>query len=398
MISVIQAKKLIDEASRSYKKRVELADLFNCNERILARDLVAKYSSPPFNQSAMDGYAVNYDKGLNSSDFKLISQEIKAGDSKLPKLKSGEAVRIYTGAPVPDTATVVIPQEFVVLDENNTAIKFDANRFKKSDNIRFKGEQFAKGTVVLHKGEKLNSAKIALVATAGIGSVPVYTKPTITIISSGNELCVPGSKLKAGQVYDSNSYMLASLLSSMGIEVKNILYLKDDLKKTIVAIEKSMNTSDVLLVSGGISVGKYDLIKASLDKLNTKTIFYKVNQKPGKPLYFGKNKSTFVFGLPGNPAASFTCFHEYVKPLLNKISGENFVDANICEKKLLNSYVKKKGMTFFMKGFIDSDGVTILSDQESFKINSFANANCIVVGQEQDEKLEAGMLLECHLL
>jgi len=398
MISVKEAKRMVSQVAQLHKKKIVAVSLLNCVGKTLARPIKTKCASPPFNQSAMDGYAVCLSGKVAPIFFKVVQQEIKAGEEKLPKLKYGEAARIYTGAPVPKGADIVVPQEFVLVNETENTMTFQLEKFKIQDNIRLKGEQFKKHEIILKRGEKLSPANIALAATGGIEKIEVYAAPVVTIISSGNELCKPGVELNAGQVYDSNSYMLASLLQKLGIQISGILYLKDNEQRTLRAIEKAVKLSDVLLISGGISVGKYDLMKRCLDKLKTKTIFYKINQKPGKPLYFGKNKGTYVFGLPGNPAASLTCFYEYVKPFLEKISGNTEDSTIIRKEKLLNSYSKKKGMTYFMKGFINQHGVEILKDQESFKLTSFSKANCIVVGQEDVDQLHIGEMVECHLL
>jgi len=398
MISVKEAKSMVSQMAHLHKKKIITSSLFNCNGMVLASPVKSTCASPPFNQSAMDGYAICLSNKTVPTFFNLVKQEIKAGDKTTPNLKHGEAVRIFTGAQVPNSASIVIPQEFVTVNETENTISFPMEKFNKHDNIRLKGEQFKKNEIVVEKNEKLSPAKIALAATAGVGELKIYSNPSVTIISSGNELCKPGMKLAAGQVYDSNSYMLASLLQKLNVQINDILYLKDNEKKTLQAIEKAIKSSDVVLISGGISVGKYDLIKKCLDKMKTKTIFYKINQKPGKPLYFGKNKSTYVFGLPGNPAASLTCFYEYVKPFLEKIAGNNEDSTIVRKEKLINSYAKKKGLTYFMKGYINEKGVEILKDQESFKLTSFSKANCIVVGQEDVDQLHVGDEVECHLL
>lgn len=398
MISVKEAKSMVSQMAQAYKKKTVNIGLINSTDKILARSIKTNCASPPFNQSAMDGYAVCFNEKIPSNYFKVVGQDIKAGEKILPKLKHGEAARIFTGAPVPKGANIVVPQEFVSINESEKTIIFSFKKFKVQDNIRLKGEQFKKGEIILDKDEKLSPAKIALAATGGIGNVEVFASPIVTVISSGNELCKPGTPLSAGQVYDSNSYMLVSLLQKLNIPVREILYLKDNEKRTLLAIEKAVKTSDVVLISGGISVGKYDLVKKCLDKIKTKTIFYKINQKPGKPMYFGKNKDTYIFGLPGNPAASLTCFYEYVKPFLETISGNKEGLVVIRKEKLLNDYSKKKGLTYFMKGYINENGVEILKDQESFKLTSFSKANCIVVGPHEVEQLHVGEEVECHLL
>lgn len=399
MISTEIAKQLILTSSKKYKKKIDLKKIENCLGHVLAEPVKALCFSPPFDQSAMDGYAVNTGKSGSIEKFVLEQKiEFKAGVNKNFKLKINSAIRIFTGATVPKDANLVIPQEFVSLNTENTTITVLEQKFKPNDNIRKKGTQFKLNAVLLKKGEILTASKIALAASAGHAKLPVISFPKVSIIVSGDELVAPGSKIKNGQIFESNSVMLCSLLKSINIGVQNVYIVCDDEKKLTAVVKKALLNSDVILLSGGISVGKYDLVKQVLEKLKTKTIFHKIKQKPGKPLYFGQNKDVFIFGLPGNPAASLTCFYEYVQPFLLKISGK--VDYNISVKTevLLNGYKKKAGLTHYLKGKIKEGGVLILNDQESYKLTSFCEANCLITIQDETEEVKKGDLVECHLI
>lgn len=393
MISFSEAKSLISRQSQSYKKRLFKININKAVRYVLAENIKAKYDSPPFNQSAMDGYAFTFADLSKFSCFSLPAElENRAGNSKIKIIPSGHAVRIFTGAKTPTNGDLVVPQEYVTLTENK--IEFNSSSFSPFDNIRLKGSQFKKGEILIKKGEILSAAKIALAASAGYNMIQVYDKPKVAIIVTGSELIPPGKPLSGDKVYESNSVMLHSLLIENNIQSAGIQFVKDEIKTTTNAIQKALKNADVILISGGISVGKYDLIKDILEKLKTKTIFHRIKQKPGKPLYFGKNKNTYVFGLPGNPAASLTCFFEYVLPFLKSLSGYERTDAKSLHGKITANYYKKPGLTHFLKGFAQNGTVSILPDQESYKITSFAEANCLIVIPEETTSITEGDLVE----
>lgn len=397
MISCIEAKDLILSHSNRYKKRLFKININKALGFVLAEDLKAKCFSPPFNQSAMDGYTLVFKDVEEKQTINYDpSHENSAGKSKILKIKKGQAIRIFTGAKMPVNADLVIPQEFVTV-EGNTLL-FDVSKFKQFDNVRFKGSQFKKSEIIAHKGDLLNAPRIALIANAGFASVNVYATPKISIIVSGNELIAPGKPLSGDKIYESNSVMLDALLKDIKINTTSIQFVKDNISSTTKAIKKSLAQSDIILISGGISVGKYDLIKDVLEKLKTETVFYKIKQKPGKPLFFGKNGSKYIFGLPGNPAASLTCFFEYVQPFIKSISGQKMPFSTLKKAKLANSYSKKPGLTHFLKGIVTTDEVTILPHQESYKLTSFADANCLVIIPEEITEKTPGQLVEYHLI
>lgn len=398
LITVQEAKQLIiNEAQKAVKKKctVPLHQSLGC---FTSNDLTAKCDSPPFHQSAMDGYAFRYEDIQTNKEIKLDSSlENSAGTSVVGKIKSHTAIRIFTGAKLPANGNVVIPQENITVTDTHLLV-FDRTKFNLNDNIRAKGSQFKKSQVIISKGTPVNSARIALAASAGYSHISIYKTPSVSIIVSGNELVAPGKPLKGDKIYESNSLMLSAVLKENNIKVDKIYFVKDNLSQTKNTIQKAFKQSDIVLLSGGISVGKYDFVKTALEQLKTKTIFHKVKQKPGKPLYFGKNKSNFVFGLPGNPAASLTCFYEYVLPFLKTLSGHTNSFNEMHKSFALNEYTKKAGLTHFLKGFINEQGILILPDQESYKLTSFAEANCLVVIPEQTSEVKKGDTLEYHLL
>ncbi|HAV24883.1 MAG TPA: molybdopterin molybdenumtransferase MoeA, partial [Bacteroidetes bacterium] len=312
MISVSQALEQIDKhcfTNKTATKRVQ-----KTMGMVLAADVLSPIFMPPFRQSSMDGYAILHG---GSEAYKVIG-EVQAGNAENTPLKAGEAVRIFTGARVPDAADTVVMQEHVTREGDYITVDKMPN---KNANVRPLGEQIATGDVALEKGTLLNEASIAFLAGLGIGKVTVYKAPKVSILVTGNELQQLGNKLKEGQVYESNSISLKLALNRIGVKKVKIYSVEDDLKSTTKAVEKCLKKSDLVLISGGISVGDYDFVKQALENNEVEEIFYKVNQRPGKPLWFGLKGDTNVYALPGNPASSLSCFYLYVLPLVKAQMG-----------------------------------------------------------------------------
>lgn len=330
----------------------------------------------------MDGYA--FQSG-ELSEFVIIG-ECKAGDVLEFDLEENHAVRIFTGARVPDQADTVVIQEHVDSSGGKIVIQ---KMPEKSANVREIGEQIMVGDQVLPAGTKINESIIGFLAAFGITEVLVINKPTITLIVTGNELQEAGSPLKPGSIYESNAIMLESALISRGYKSVQILKVADDLEATKKIIERGL-TSDLLLISGGISVGDYDFVNAALQANNVMEIFYKVNQKPGKPLWFGKKEKTLVFALPGNPASSLTCFLIYALSALKIMSGNTNFDLDFQSGILKDRTYNKFGKTVFLLG-IEKDGeIEIFEKQASSMLISYALGNSLVMIPEQMEILEAG--------
>ena len=289
--------------------------LVQARKHVLAEAVYSPINMPPFRQSSMDGYALCLHESL---DYECIG-EVKAGDEHQIVLTSGQAVKIFTGAAVPDTAQAVVPIEKVQRKE--ATIQLDKQPVIGM-NVRPIGEQIASGDLALEKGTVLNAAAIGFLASLGITTVNVYTKPRVGIVVTGNELVQPGTPLSYGKVYESNGCMLQSALYDAFYSEVNLYAVNDDFENTKKELEKALHANDVVLVSGGISVGDYDFVAQALKELEVETLFYKVNQKPGKPLFVGKQEEKMVFALPGNPAACLTCFYVYVLPTLLILSGK----------------------------------------------------------------------------
>lgn len=380
MISVEQALNLIN--SNSSELGIEVKQLLEGLNQILAETINSSIDMPPFNQSAMDGYAIN----KHAENKYTLVGEIQAGDHNQYQFKAGEAMRIFTGAPVPENTTFVAQQELVEkINEREIVLK---SEFQINQNIRFKGEQIRKGQVALTHGQLINVASIGFLAGLGISEIPIIKKPKIAFLTTGNELVDPNQKLQHGQIYESNSIMLNAALRQYNFTCNQLEKTNDNFENTKHKIELLFKDHDVILISGGISVGDYDFVKKSLEELGVKEIFYKIKQKPGKPIFFGTKSSKYVFALPGNPASSLTCFYIYVLPLLNKLMGKIFEGCQIKNFKLTESFTKTNSLSLFLKGRYHNDEVTILPNQSSAMLNSFAEANCLIYIPEEKMKVE----------
>ncbi|MDP2387486.1 MAG: molybdopterin molybdotransferase MoeA [Bacteroidota bacterium] len=393
MITVEEAKSIIVENTIEIAEamRVDAAGAVGFR---LAADVLASIDLPPFNQSNVDGYAVRSSNDKTNS-WKVIA-EIKAGDNCTVELKEEEAVRIFTGAMVPAGSDCVIMQERIT--KNGDIISCDETPIKKGEHIRKKGAQIKAGEIALHKNTLIDPAVLGFISSLGLNKVSVFKKPKVSLIITGNELQETGTELSPGKVYESNSYSLSAALTTMGLKLEKIIYVKDDKKSLAEAVDTALQNTNLLLISGGISVGDYDFVSEVLKENNTTTLFYKVAQKPGKPLFFGKNKNRCIFGLPGNPASALTCFYEYVYPCLRKLQGRQELFLTKLMLPIVQDVPKKKGLANFLKAKASSTGVLPLEGQESFKMRSFADANAFIYLPLEKENVKAGELVEVHIL
>ena len=353
---------------------------------VLAEDVSSPINMPPFRQSAMDGYALNIHNG---SSYKIID-EVKAGDGHHPILKIGEAVRIFTGSAVPNTANTVVIQEKVTADKNQLQLN---NPVKLKENIRSKGEQIKDGDIALKKGTKLTPAAIGFLLTLGIIEVTVFKKPKIGLVITGNELIKAGQPLSYGKIYESNSGMLYTGLLGLGYTDVTQYKVKDDYNSTVMILDKVISENDMILITGGISVGDYDFVGKALLELGTEQVFYRVKQKPGKPLFFGKIKNKPIFALPGNPASALSNFYVYVYPSLEKLSGNLNFSINKGKAFLSDEYLKKGDRAQFLKAYHKNGEVSILEGQSSAMLHTFAIANAIVHIPGEVSKYSKGDLI-----
>jgi molybdopterin molybdotransferase len=338
---------------------------------ILAEAIYSPINMPPFRQSAMDGYAFSYSK-LEKYEIKSTS---KAGDHSNQKLDKNQAIRIFTGAFIPDSLDTVVMQEHT--SKNGDSIEITKMPICFA-NVRNKGEQIKQHELVLQKDTLITAAAIGFLACLGITEILVYAKPKVAIVVTGNELVKPGKKLPKGKIYESNSVMIAAALKGIGIEKIKSFRVKDDLKATKKVLKNCLSDFDVVLVSGGISVGDYDFVKEALLANGVEELFYKINQKPGKPLFFGKKEATIVFALPGNPASTLSSFYIYVLPALKKRMGFEAIHLPKIKRKIKTDFINTSGKSLFIKAFYDSVNVAVLDSQSSAMLNTFAVANSLI--------------------
>lgn len=390
MISVEKAKELIIRNIQPHTLVKKSLD--NCLNHYLAEDVISDVDLPLFNQSAMDGYAFKYtDKSL----ILKVVDEIAAGDVKSVVIKNGEAVRIFTGSKIPDSCDTVVMQELTQREGNNLVVKDEGLKFQ--GNVRLKGNQLKIGDVALKKGTKLTPAAIGFLATLGIENVAVFEKPSIAILATGSELMPLGSKLRDGQIFESNTHML--LAAVKGFDINPVIkVIKDDFETTKKAIQEALNQFDVLILSGGISVGEYDFVKECLLDNQVQEIFHKIKQKPGKPLFFGKKDHKIVFALPGNPAAALSCFYMYVFPALQQMTGNLNPFLPTLKIPLSEKYIKKEGRAVFLKSVVNQNKVELLKGQDSDALQSFALAHALTYIPAEKEVIEQDELVEIYLL
>ena len=371
--------------------KIQLASAFGL---VLAEDIFANSSIPNFNQSAVDGYAIRYEDLVQSKQF-YIKKIIAAGDTNIEFISKQHAARIFTGAPVPQELDTVVMQEKVETQNENILV-LDKD-IQKGNNVRLAGSEIRKGDIALAKNCFLSPAAVGFLAAVGIQEVSVHPKPRVHIIITGKELIQPGQPLLEGKVYESNSLLLQSALKQLHIQKSTIDFISDDLNATINAISKALQTADLILLTGGVSVGDYDFVVEAANACGVKQLFHKVKQRPGKPLYAGIKDKKVVFGLPGNPASVLTCFYNYVITAIECMTGQQ----NLIKKKWLPlscAVNKKIKLTQFLKAEHNDQQVTPLSAQESFRLSSFSVANCLIVLAEEKLDFMEGEMVETLVL
>jgi molybdopterin molybdotransferase len=358
---------------------------------VLADDVFTTIDTPPFDNSAVDGYAFSFADWDGNSALKVIG-EIQAGSTHA-EIGKGEAVRIFTGAAIPKATDTVIMQEKVEVVGN--VLRLLDDQLTLGRNVRPKASQTKAGSLALPKGHCINPASISFLAGLGVETVDVFAKPKVKIIITGKELVRSGQPLEEGKIYESNGHGLGAALRSLYIEPASIALVGDE-KLEIMSSIKSAEDADMIILTGGASVGDYDFVPAALTDCGATQIFHKVKQRPGKPFYFGTLGETLVFGLPGNPAAVLTCFYEFIVPAI-----ETFTKRAYCVKKtctLSNSFSKKPNLTYFLKGKTNGNQVEILDHQQSYKVNSFAYADCLVTLDEDRESYDVGDEVEVLII
>jgi len=361
----------------------------------LCEDIICASNVPPFNNSAMDGYALHADDLKNCSEqhpvqLSLVGKSF-AGVPFLGEVQKGQCIRIMTGAVVPDSLNCVVMQEKCDVQGQRVTFKDTA---QVNNNVRFAGEDLKVGQKVLSKGHKLTARDIPLLASLGIATVNVYRRLKVAILSSGDELKNLGETLQQGEIYDSNRYSIIAILSRLNVEIIDLGVIKDDYNLIKQALIKADQQADVVITSGGVSVGDADFIKQVLNEIG-EIGFWKLAIKPGKPFAFGKLTNSVFFGLPGNPVSAIVTLYQLAVPAMAKMSGELLKPAlrfnAICADKLS----KSPGRTDFQRGnyCLNQEGqlvVTTTGNQGSGVFSSMSQSNCFVVLEQDRGDIEAG--------
>lgn len=389
MISVTAAKSILQNTVKL--SPIQSLPLNKTIGYVLAENIYSPIDVPSFDNSAMDGYALSISKSRENWTVKHI---IQAGENQLPELKDGEAARIFTGAPIPAGADTVIQQE--IITRSGDQISFDKRPFEKGANIRLKGSQNNKGDLLVTSQSLVTPGTIGLLASVGIAEVKVYRAPSVAIIITGNEIKEVGTLLELGQIYNSNGPVLEAYLTSLGIKNIEVYKAADEPENLQQIIEASLSGHDIVLLSGGISVGDYDFVKEGLAKAGVKELFYKIKQRPGKPLFAGIKGKQLIFALPGNPASVLTCFNQYVKPSIRQMMGHKNPWLPTATLPLTHDFPKKAGLTFFMKALREDSQVKTLTGQESFNQLSFGVSNCFVELSEDSDIIASGTVVNVY--
>ncbi|MGM0366217.1 MAG: gephyrin-like molybdotransferase Glp [Actinomycetota bacterium] len=402
MISVKEAQNKVLEAGRIMgTAKVPLLGSLNL---VLSEDIVSDDDIPVYDNSAMDGYAVRAEdtKGADKSypvRLTLMDEDIPAGKVPTGSISSGCCIPIMTGAPIPQKCTAVVRKEDT---EKTGAGILIYKECGVGENIRYRGEDIKKGDTVLAKGRKIFPADIGVMASLGRARVPVYRPPVVGIISTGDEIVPIGKKLEAGRVRDSNSYSLSAQVKELGIKYIRYGIVKDKKRLMEEKILEGLSECNILLLSGGVSVGDYDFVKDTLLGLGAELVFWKVNQKPGKPLLFLTYRDRLVFGLPGNPVSVMVCFEMYVRPLIKKMTGDSILFRPRVTARAAHDFKHKKGRTNFARVVLEKkeEGYFFSSTgrQGSGILTSMARADGIAVFAEETGDIKKGSEAEVFLL
>ena len=357
---------------------VEVVPVLQALGRVLAADQRSTINVPPCDNSAMDGYALCYaDLELASAKELLVAQRIPAGHMGVA-LKSGTAARIFTGAAIPPNADTVVMQEDT--ERQGEVVRIVAD-LKCGQHIRPKGQDIAAGSVVVAKGKRLQPQDIGLLASIGATEVAVFKRLKVAVLSTGDELVEPGETLAEGQIYNSNRYTLSALLLALGCEVVDGGIVADDFDHTCTQLRAAASDADLIISSGGVSVGEEDHVKAAVESLGELAL-WKLNIKPGKPLAFGTVSATPFFGLPGNPSSVFVTFCLLARPYLLACQGQSEVAPIITNATASFDWLRAGSRQEYLRGKLHFDGqavVDLYPNQSSGVLASASWANALVV-------------------
>lgn len=378
---------LADAMARMQKQIISVTEtesvpLYDATDRILAEPVVATFDVPPNANSAMDGYALRAQDAMPGKPLRLIGAAL-AGHPFQAEVTEGTCVRITTGAPIPKGADCVAMQENALLNENSLVLTHIP---RAQENIRNRGEDIANGDMVIAQGKRLGPFDIGLLASLGMAEALVYRRLSVAVFSTGDELTPPGIALPSGNIYDSNRYGIIAALTRLAVIVIDLGLIPDQPTAIRAAVLEAATKADVIISSGGVSVGDADFVKEILQELG-EIDFWKVAIKPGKPFAFGTLGKSYFFGLPGNPVSAMVTLHQLALPMLQYLSGEKIAPSVTLKIKAATSFKKRPGRTDFQRGRLEFDGsenqVHSVGAQGSGLLTSFSNANCYVILEQE---------------
>jgi molybdopterin molybdotransferase len=405
MLSAEEAKSIILSYTKSFRN--ETVSLLEAHDRVLSADIYSKDDIPPFKNSSMDGFAVRSIDTVGATKSKPVElrlqDEVAAGDPSGTSILPSHAIRILTGAPLPGAADTVVPLERI---EERSGYVVLTEYIAPEQSTREKGEDIGKGDLVLTKGTLIKAAHLGVLASIGCACVDVFRKPTMAILTTGNELLTVGENLRDGKIRNSNAYSLHALAKESNCVPIDLGVAKDNELELLQKVHEGLSY-DLLVTSGGVSAGKYDYVLDAMKKAGVVLKFWKVNIKPGMPLAFGtfgKNgRDVLVFCLPGNPVSSVVTFLEYVRPCIERMMSRGADAPRVRLKATLEEALSKRdGKRHYHRGIVQSKegklSVQSTGSQSSGVLTSLVRANCLIILNEQQSTFEKGEEVEIELL
>ena len=390
----------LEEALKILNSNIENLDieevaLLNGLNKVLAEDVYSKINNPPFNKSAMDGYALIPEDAFINNKIKVIDK-VYAGGNSNKIITKNTAIKIMTGAPIPKGANAVIKQEDVIIEDNNIIIR---KEISENQNICLVGEDISKDDLLVGANKRLNYSDIGIIASSGIDKIKVYKKPKVAFFSTGDEVTDIGQELKYGKIYNSNKFSIISRLLELGYEVNKVKHIKDDYIEIGRTIKEASKEADIIITTGGVSVGEKDLLKDAIKSIDGEILFWKITIKPGSAVLCSKINNCIIISLSGNPTAALTTFELLVKTSLNKLSGDKIVEITRDKAILAEGIIKKDFKHKFVRGYFEIDNckqMVYITQKKSGNgiLRSALNSNCIIEVKPNNEEIKNGDLVD----